>query len=228
MRHGVYTITNTITGKVYVGSASKTTFKRRWAKHRQDLQSGNHHSRYLQRAWEKAGPDAFMFEVLEECDPQECLGREQYWMNMLQSYNPLHGYNMASSARNCIGVRHTEATKAKQRERRVGVPLSKAHAAAIRKSWDGRTISDDHKEKLRAAHPSKSDYTAWVASISATRSRRPVIATSLVDGSKLEFESITAARKAGYDAKSISLVCDGVQRKHKGYTWTWKNFVSTC
>ncbi|HVX57596.1 MAG TPA: GIY-YIG nuclease family protein [Candidatus Saccharimonadales bacterium] len=59
---GIYLITNTISGKVYVGQA--INIRRRWESHRHYLTKGEHRNSYLQRSWTKHGPDKFIFSVL--------------------------------------------------------------------------------------------------------------------------------------------------------------------
>ena len=61
---GIYVVTNTISGTVYVGQARN--IRKRWEVHRCTLENGNHRNRYLQRAWEKYGAAAFRFEVLAD------------------------------------------------------------------------------------------------------------------------------------------------------------------
>lgn len=61
---GVYKITNTVNGKVYIGSTT-IGFKNRWATHRNELRNRRHCNKHLQRAWNKYGENAFSFEVLE-------------------------------------------------------------------------------------------------------------------------------------------------------------------
>jgi group I intron endonuclease len=56
---GVYQILCVPTGKAYVGSA--VNLAKRWQEHRWMLRRGQHHSQYLQRAWDKYGETAFAF-----------------------------------------------------------------------------------------------------------------------------------------------------------------------
>ena len=60
---GVYQILCIPTAKIYVGSS--LNISERWWEHRWDLRRGTHHSRYLQRAWDKYGEEAFVFSILE-------------------------------------------------------------------------------------------------------------------------------------------------------------------
>ncbi len=93
---GIYKITNIITNKVYIGS-SKDIYSR-WDKHIYDLRSGKHHSPHLQRAWDYYGNKRFKFEIIEKCDLDNLLEREQYYINFYNSANSDYGYNISRLA----------------------------------------------------------------------------------------------------------------------------------
>ena len=61
---GIYTITNTLTGRVYVGQTART-FKIRWENHHSALNLGKHTAKRLVRSWARDGADAFIFAVQE-------------------------------------------------------------------------------------------------------------------------------------------------------------------
>jgi predicted GIY-YIG superfamily endonuclease len=76
LKIGIYRIVNLETGKIYIGSTT-TSFKRRWEQHLQQLEKGTHVARHLQNSWNKRGPAAFVFEILEEIDdPEQVIERE--------------------------------------------------------------------------------------------------------------------------------------------------------
>lgn len=87
---GVYMIRCLATGKVYIGSSENVA--NRLDKHIYLLRRGCHHSRRLQRAWDKYGPQAFDCDLV---DPVYDLTRlreaEQFWINRYDSYR--NGYN---------------------------------------------------------------------------------------------------------------------------------------
>jgi group I intron endonuclease len=86
---GVYAIYNHITGLVYVGSS--VDIGNRKSQHLDALRRGNHHNPYLQRSFTKYGVAAFSFKVLELCQPEELLCREQAYIDSLQPvYNVRH------------------------------------------------------------------------------------------------------------------------------------------
>lgn len=84
---GIYKIKNIITNDCYIGSAAYT-FNKRWNTHKHQLKNNKHHSIILQRAWNKYGENNFIFEIIETCNPSECLLKEQYYLDTLQpKYN---------------------------------------------------------------------------------------------------------------------------------------------
>lgn len=66
---GIYTITCTVTGKVYVGQA--INIRKRWGAHRWHLERGLHGNHHLQRAWAKHGAAAFEFAVVKRLDGED-------------------------------------------------------------------------------------------------------------------------------------------------------------
>lgn len=63
---GIYSITNRINNKVYIGSSKD--IKNRWEKHIRDLNKNDHHNSALQSDWIKYGQDNFKFSVIQQCD----------------------------------------------------------------------------------------------------------------------------------------------------------------
>jgi group I intron endonuclease len=87
---GVYRITNRKTGRFYIGSTS--SFARRWQEHQEQLNTGIHPNFRLQADWRIFGPDAFVFSIIERCDPQDRLDREQYYIDTMRA--TVAGYNI--------------------------------------------------------------------------------------------------------------------------------------
>lgn len=87
----LYTITNKINGKVYVGKT--INLKHRWEEHLSDLRNNKHHSIELQRSYNKYGEDNFLFEyeVIEVKDDNELSILEMNKIEELDSYK--NGYN---------------------------------------------------------------------------------------------------------------------------------------
>ena len=93
---GVYKITNLISGRVYVGASWQVRV--RWSLHRLSLKNNRHHCPQLQEDWNRLGPDAFGFSVIEgpsQClpNPESLASREDYWINYY-SDQPAGIYNV--------------------------------------------------------------------------------------------------------------------------------------
>ncbi|MDD1444129.1 GIY-YIG nuclease family protein [Dolichospermum sp. ST_sed3] len=91
-KSGVYTITNLINAKIYVGSAFN--FKRRFLSHFSTLKSNKHKNNRLQNSFNKYGIENFKFEILEECNIEFVYSQECFWINMLNSCDTKYGYNI--------------------------------------------------------------------------------------------------------------------------------------
>lgn len=113
MNNGVYKIINTLTNDCYVGSCAHVKgFKLRWNNHINSLNKNNHHSIVLQRAWNKYGKENFVFEVIEECEAEKCIEREQYY---LDSVSP--AYNILKVAGSSLGRKLTTEQIQKLKDR---------------------------------------------------------------------------------------------------------------
>lgn len=84
---GIYRIRNTLNNNSYIGSSKD--LDKRFKTHIRTLRNFTHHNIYLQRAFNKYGEDAFVFECLEEVDSVDDLfKREEYYINSISpEYN---------------------------------------------------------------------------------------------------------------------------------------------
>jgi group I intron endonuclease len=85
MVSGIYKIINQINGDFYVGS-SKNLFRRR-DEHFRKLRLKKHQNVILQRAWDKYGESNFIFEIVEECDVDLLMEKENLYLGQSPKYN---------------------------------------------------------------------------------------------------------------------------------------------
>lgn len=90
---GVYQIKNLKNKKIYVGSTT-VSFEKRLYDHLYGLNTGNHKNSYMQKSFNKHGKQNFEFSILEVCEKEEVLNREQYWIDKLEVLNKNKGYNI--------------------------------------------------------------------------------------------------------------------------------------
>ena len=149
-KSGIYAITNTANGKVYVGSA--VNIPGRWRVHLSHLRRGVHHSRHLQLAWNRYGEAAFAFSVLEYVpDAVALLDEEDKWIARLCAIQPESGYNICLKAGSQLGLKHSREARQKMSAAGKGRVKSKEHQEAISIALQGRHLSEECKAKLAAS-----------------------------------------------------------------------------
>lgn len=146
MNSGVYKILNLVNGKIYIGS-SVNIIKRR-GDHFRDLRIGKHCNAHLQKAYKKYGEDNFLFSVIEVCNPDECITREQHYIDFYNASNVDFGYNICPNSASVLGRKHSTETIEKIRKSNSGTKLSderKRHLSLINK---GKSISAETRQKM--------------------------------------------------------------------------------
>lgn len=117
-KSGIYKIKNIINNKVYIGSTNNLT--KRLREHKSSLKNGNHYNYHLQNAYELYKIENFEFSILEECNSEFLLERENYYINFYNSKDPNFGYNVMDAQNGFLGQTHSEETKEKLRKLKTG------------------------------------------------------------------------------------------------------------
>lgn len=92
---GIYQIANLVNGKIYIGSSKNLTRRRK--EHARMLRNGNHHSSYLQFAYNKHGKSNFQFKILEYVKEEDLLEVEQRYLDKFKVYKRNIGYNISEN-----------------------------------------------------------------------------------------------------------------------------------
>ena len=162
---GIYTITNTLTGRVYVGQTART-FKIRWENHYSALNLGKHTAKRLVRSWARDGAGVFVFAVQEvvprpagmsAIDYRQLLcEREQHWIDTLGAYGP-NGFNVVPVAGSSFGHKHSAEARAK-------MSVGQRNKAPV---------TNETRTKLSAFQKGKPKSPEWSAKISAAQKGKP-------------------------------------------------------
>lgn len=106
MKSGIYKITNSITGKFYIGSTKDSD--KRWYDHKRELILNIHINPKLQHSWNFHGEDKFVFSIIEEVEPDQIklFEREQYYLDTLKPYEREVGYNICPVAEGGDNITH--------------------------------------------------------------------------------------------------------------------------
>lgn len=136
---GIYSITNIVNGKRYIGS-TRRPFAARWKEHRTELRAAKHWNTHLQNSWNKYGEKAFQFEVLERIDvPEQIEAREQYWIDFYGGSASDCLYNIcpnAYSPRERVVSSETRARLSESAKRMFSNPVTRQrHSEGISRAY---------------------------------------------------------------------------------------------
>lgn len=139
----IYQITNMVNGKYYIGSAG--SFERRQWQHKTDLKRNVHKNPRLQAAWNKYGPEAFVFEILETVPEGESqLKAEDVWLSKHVGKPECYNINTGAEAPR-LGILLSDAAKANISSGRKG-----KHAGSEHYRY-GQTVSPEVRKKIGAS-----------------------------------------------------------------------------
>ena len=89
MTMGIYSITNTVNGKVYIGSS--VNIEKRWKHHLYCLRRGKDSP--IKSDWKIYDESSFRWEIIATCDPENIIALEQHYIDTLHPE-----YNRAATA----------------------------------------------------------------------------------------------------------------------------------
>lgn len=146
----VYVVTNTVTGKQYVGQTIQDV-ERRWRDHVSAARAGRSHCKLLARSIIKHGSEAFTVEVVETCSAPDALDQaEARWVRQLNTMVPT-GYNLLHGGQG-RGRGHSAETRAKIGDALRGRRFTPEHCARISAAQAGRKRPPEVMAKVQAAN----------------------------------------------------------------------------
>lgn len=195
MQSGIYKIVNLVTAKIYVGSA--ITISSRWRTHKSHLNRNVHDNSYLQNAWNKYSQFNFEFIVLENCEKDKLIEREQFYLDTLKPE-----YNICPKAGNQLGLKFSDASKIKmslaQQKRflnkqeclkvtkhlkgntyKRGTKTSDATKVLMSKASKNKPKSLQHAIAISLAHTGRKKSPEHIAAIWASRKRNKLLRESI-------------------------------------------------
>lgn len=223
---GIYTITNLVNNKIYVGLA--TDIYDRFTTHLNNLRNKTHRNCHLQLAFDKYGESNFEFDILIECSKDILFSEENYWCNLLNTHNDRFGYNIRPTSPNGK-YKISEETKIKIGKANKGKGLGKTLSLETRQkmsnSFRGRKMSKEFCNNLKLKNIGKvySEETKKKMSISKTGKRMkchhiPVILVDHINNLETKFECITdLAKYLNCATTQISKVISGKQKTVCGF-----------
>lgn len=99
---GIYKITNTENGKVYIGQS--IDINKRFKEHKRSLRKGEHENYRLQDDWNVYGEDAFSFEIIQKCRSSNLNEIEKHLIGEYNSTSEENGYNISAGCGRDLSV----------------------------------------------------------------------------------------------------------------------------
>jgi group I intron endonuclease len=230
---GIYSITNTVNDKIYIGSA--VCCKQRFIGHRHDFNKNKHNDRF-QNFVNKYGIETLIFTIIEVVnDKNELINREQFWINNHESYNSKKGFNICKIAGSILGVEmpqtHKDACKKRMLDNkyRSGKKRSDREKKEIgertKKMWeenpDKLKRMSNKISKLKKGVPIWDNKThPMLGKIHPNRKIVLVYKDNILIDEILGTTEV--AKKYNLDPAAISKVCNGVSKSTKGFTMKYK------
>jgi len=136
--------------RFYIGSSYNIQL--RWNSHLHELRKSKHGNDKLQKHYNKYGESDLLFSIVLLCEIEHLILIEQYFIDFLNPW-----FNICKIAGSSIGVKRSEAYKAKVSERkkgnkyRLGTKTSEKTKDILREQKLGVKRSDEFKQICREA-----------------------------------------------------------------------------
>lgn len=151
-RCGIYCVLNKINGKIYIGSSSD--IRRRHNVHKTKLNCNVHCNKHLQNSVNKYGINNFKFLVIESCEKDDLIKREQYWLDYTKCYDNKIGYNIRTIADSNTNCKRPMSEETKEKMRIIGRDRgsTKEFKEFISSLHKGKVASEETKLKSSISH----------------------------------------------------------------------------
>lgn len=136
---GIYQIVRLSSADQYIGSARD--LGKRKKEHLLALKYGKHHSRYLQRAWNKYGEASFAFRIISICAEEDLFFYEQRFLDALRPT-----YNVNPSACGTRGLKWTEDARKRQSVRQHDPIFRVRHSQSISDGILANTTAEQRRQ----------------------------------------------------------------------------------
>lgn len=147
---GIYKISNILNDKIYIGSA--IIFRKRKDKHLLELRRNIHHSIILQRFYNKYGENFLKFSIIEICNRDNLIEKEQFWIDKL---NPKFNICKIAGYGNRLNIPMSEKSKIKLSISKKGKRMSVKSIEKMRQTKIGSKLSEETKIKISIAMKGK-------------------------------------------------------------------------
>lgn len=200
---GVYKITHIASGKSYIGISKN--IERRWIQHKSWANTGKRRSA-IYAAFQKYGIDAFSWQIIEQCQPDQLEIREQHWIAVFDTFR--NGYNLTAGGE--YNKELSEESRKRMSDAHKGKKQSEELIAKRIKRGEnhygfGKTRNDETKRKI-------SEKLTGLKQSDETKEKR----SKSLTGRKMSSEAVEKSRLARTGIKFSEQARKNLSDAHKG------------
>lgn len=226
-KSGVYRLTNLVNKKTYVGSS--VDLRKRFHVYYSTARLSTSNMA-IYKALLKYGHSNFSLEILEYCEPDKAISKEQKYIDLL---NP--PYNLNPIAGSTLGYKHSEEALAKlsanMTARMTGRTVSDETRANLSAAATGRVLTPEERAKISAARTGikfTDEHRAKLSESMTAINGVSVVITNIETGVTEEFPTMTEAGAfLGVSRTTIKKVVVSGKVFRNSYTIKLKNQLSS-
>lgn len=205
MTIAIYTITNTLNNKSYIGISSD--LKRRWRDHK----NPDGQCTYLHKAIKKYGYELFKFtHIADAFTWKDACELEKQLIVELNTKSP-NGYNLTLGGDGTLGFRHTAEERRRRSER---CPTRNPEIMKI--------IADKQRGVKRPQTSGINNNWYGKLGLKSHVLKHIIIATNLSSGEQLTLAGAKDIESHGFNRAHVYACAKGKRKTHKGYSFIFK------
>ena len=207
----IYCIHNLSTNKKYIGQTVEK-LQRRVVRHFRAINETK-----ISRAIQKYSKYDFVYGIVEEVDDRNLLDeREKYWIKFYDAVE--NGFNIKEGGKCARGYKQSQSSIEKRRQKLIGKSLSDEHKQKISKAHMGKILSKETVDKMIAYRTGRNLTESCREKISQSHSKNTYELTNK-DGTTLIIKNLSKfCKENNLHQSAFVRVMNGERKYHKNWT----------